>query len=177
MIHALTKNILITGHAGSGKSFLQAYLKAIDVPAYDMDALPQIAQWVDKAGNAAAFPANADESWFKNHRYVWNREGIKTFLQTQGPCVLLGLSDDDAAEFKDVFDVIAYLKVPARVLEDRLASRENVHGKTHEQRERVLKALADFDAKAERNGYILLDATRSAKEIWKNLTNEIEARF
>lgn len=177
MSPALTKNILITGHAGSGKSFLQTYLKTIGVPAYDMDTLPQIAQWVDKAGKTAVFSTDADESWFKNHRYAWNREEIKVFLQSHEPCVLLGLSDDDAVDFKDLFDVIAYLKVPAAILGRRLASRENFHGKTQEQRERVLTALSDFDAKAEQNEYVMLDATKSPEEIWKNLTDQIEAKF
>lgn len=172
----LTKTILITGHAGSGKSFLQQYLRSIGIPAGDMDAIPGMVQWIDGMGNPVAFPANANESWFKNHRYTWNRKVIEAYLQSHRPCVLLGLSDDEAAEFRDMFDAIAYLKIPASVLEGRLSSRENIHGQTQEQRERVLATLADFDRKAERNSYIILDATQSPDRIWKELLEKITAR-
>ncbi len=169
----LKNTILITGHAGSGKTFLKDYLRSIGVPAEDLDELPGIARWIDASGQAVAFPDTASEGWFNAHSYRWNRDALRAYIKQRGPCVFLGLSDDDAKEFRDIFDVIAYLSVPADILEQRLSSRENSYGKTKEQRERTLASLRDFDQKAERNGYVLLDATKRPDQIWEELQAKI----
>lgn len=62
-----------------------------------------------------------------------------------------------------------YLKVPADVLGLRLAHRNNAHGQTEEQRKSVLSYLADFDSKAERSGFLIVDASKQPAEIWEDI--------
>ena len=44
----LTKTILITGPAGSGKTHLYEYLKSQGVPTADTDEIPGLGRWVDE---------------------------------------------------------------------------------------------------------------------------------
>lgn len=169
----LTKTILITGPAGSGKTHLYEYLKSQGIPAADTDEIAGLGRWVDEVGVEVEYPATADQAWLAAHRYVWNPEVLRAYIRLHAPIVLLGLSHDDAAKFRDFFDRIVYLKVPADVLESRLTHRNNIHGKTEEQRRSVLSYLADFDSKAERSGYLIVDASKSPEEIWQQLLNSI----
>lgn len=165
----LTKTLLITGPAGSGKTHLYEYLKSHGVPAADTDEILGLGRWVDEVGIEVQYPSNADKTWLTAHRYVWNPEVLRAYIRLHAPIALLGLSHDDAAQFRDFFDRIVYLKVPADVLQERLAYRNNIHGKTEEQRKSVLSYLTDFDSKAERSGYLIVDASKPPAEIWQDI--------
>lgn len=172
----LTKTLLITGPAGSGKTHLYEYLKSQGVPAADTDEIPGLGRWVDEVGIKVEYPANADQAWLAVHRYVWNPEILRNYIRLRAPIVLLGLSHDDAAQFRDFFDRIVYLKVPTDVLELRLAHRNNIHGNTEEQRKSVLSYLTDFDSKAQRSGYLIVDASKPPAEIWQDILVGINAQ-
>ena len=172
----LTKTLLITGPAGSGKTHLYEHLKSHGVPSADTDEIPGLGRWVDDVGVEVQYPVNADKAWLTAHRYVWSPEVLRTYIRSHAPIVLLGLSHDDAAQFRDLFDHIVYLKVPADVLQERLAYRNNTHGKTEEQRASVLSYLADFDSKAERSGYLIVDASKPPVGIWQDILVGINAQ-
>ncbi len=166
---SFNKTILITGPSGSGKSHLCSYLSGIGIPVADTDSIPNLAIWVDENGTSVPYPENATEQWLSVHRFIWKREVLAVYLHGKRPMVLVGLSHDDANDFKDLFDHIIYLKTPAHTLEQRLANRNNNHGRTEEQRKSVLNDVADFDAKAERNGYLIIDGEKSPEEIWRDI--------
>lgn len=162
----MNKPILVTGPAGSGKSFLNEYLKSIDVRSVDMDRIRDLSKWVDNNGIESQYPENASAEWLANHKYVWDRKVLEEHINQGLAEVYLGLSADDASDFKDLFSDIFYLKVPADTLAERLMNRDNIHGKTEDQRQLITRDIKSFDNKAERNGYIIIDASKSPEEIW-----------
>ena len=88
----LTKTLLITGPAGSGKTHLYEYLKSHGVPAADTDEILGLGRWVDEVGIEVQYPSNADKTWLTAHRYVWNPEVLRAYIRLHAPIALLGLS-------------------------------------------------------------------------------------
>lgn len=169
----MNKPILITGPAGSGKSFLNDYLKSIDIRSVDMDRVEGLSKWVDKNGVLVQYPENASAEWLADHKYIWDRQVLAKHISKGLADVYLGLSSDDANDFRDLFSDIFYLKVPADTLTERLEIRENIHGKTEEQRQSIISELKSFNEKAKRSNYKVVDASKSPENIWESIKNPL----
>ena len=164
-------NILITGPAGSGKSYLTNRWAEKGVNTVDGDAMSDVCRWFDKNGERTEFPDDislADAAWFKAHTFIWHPESLKKFLTENRPIVVLGTCDN-FSEIIQYFDHVYYLKVPFTVAKERLLSPERqaftAFGQHEEQRAALEKMIADSDKKAEDLGMTILDATLSADEL------------
>jgi adenylate kinase family enzyme len=169
----MQKPILITGPAGSGKSHLCQYLNSQGIVAVDMDTVQGLSAWMDSEGHTVEYPESADADWIAEHAYRWNRDVLEAAISQKDASVFLGLSDDDATEFADLFAAIVYLHVPSAIIDERLKERENHYGRTKEQRKAITRAVASFDEKAKRNGYYVIDADKDSKDIWKSIKNMV----
>jgi|SaaInlStandDraft_6_1057023.scaffolds.fasta_scaffold79052_2 adenylate kinase family enzyme len=169
-------NILITGPAGSGKSYLSKKWAENGINTIDGDAMgPEVCKWITEDGKEESFPNNlkdADVEWFSSHRFLWDHKGLRKFIDDNEPVIILGTSDN-VFEITDSFDKAYYLKVPYNVVKERLKKPERqeftAFGQHEEQRDALEKMILESDQKAEALGMHMIDATLSAEEIWELL--------
>lgn len=163
------KPILITGAAGSGKSYLHQWLLGEGIKSVDMDTVPGLCYWSDLHGNKVAYPNNANHSWLAHHQYHWDKSVLKDYISSSESEVFFGLSNDNAADFSELFSKIVYLQVPTEIIEQRLRNRDNPHGSTVEQRESVISYIQNFNARAQQQGYKIIDANQAPSAIWNEI--------
>ncbi|MFA6018091.1 MAG: hypothetical protein WCT28_03680 [Patescibacteria group bacterium] len=164
-------NILITGPAGSGKSYLSKKWTEKGVNTIDGDAMTDVCRWFDKDGNRDEFPEDinkADAAWFSSHVFIWDVTSLAEFLQKNEPIVVLGTCDNITNVVKH-FDRVYYLKIPFNIAKERLMDPERqaftAFGKHEEQRIALEKMIADADKKAVDLGMTIIDAALPADEI------------
>ena len=164
-------NILITGPAGSGKSYLAKRWAEKGIKTIDGDAMTDVCRWFDQNGNRTEFPDDislADAAWFKAHTFTWDPESLKKFLTENHPIIVLGTCDN-ITQIIQYFDRAHYLSIPFAVARERLLSPERqaftAFGQHEEQRAALEKMIADSDKAAEDLGMTILDATLSADEL------------
>lgn len=164
-------NILVTGPAGSGKSFLSKKWAEKGVKTIDGDTMAGVCRWFDKDGNRDEFPediSKADAAWFNSHVFTWDTAGLANLLSKNEPIVVLGVCDNIADVVK-YFDRVYYLKVPFNVAKERLLNPERqaftAFGQHEEQRIALEKMIADADKRAADLGMTVIDATLPADEI------------
>jgi len=162
------QTILITGPAGSGKTFLSKKLKKDGVNAIDADSIRGLGRWIDKNDNNVEFPQNATSQWIESHKYVWDKNFLRSWLKEQTTVYLFGLAAN-IFEVADLFDKAFYLNPTPELLRKRFeeGKRFNIMGQSEEQREVVIKGLSDFAQKARRHGLTIIDADQTPDEIYK----------
>lgn len=164
-------NILVTGPAGSGKSFLSKKWSEKGVKTIDGDTMTDVCRWFDQDGNRDEFPADiskADAAWFNSHVFIWDTASLVDFLSKNEPIVVLGVCDNIADVVK-YFDRVYYLKVPFSIAKERLLNPERqaftAFGQHEKQRIALEKTIVDADKRAVDLGMTVIDATLPADEI------------
>lgn len=71
---------LITGNPGAGKTSIADELSRRGLIAVDADLF---AAWESPAGNPVDQPAEADDGWLLNHRWVWRLDLVERFIGSQ----------------------------------------------------------------------------------------------
>lgn len=165
-----TKNILITGMQGSGKSYLAKKWAEMDLKTVDADSIPDLYAWFDESGNIVPFDEKCDEAWYKSHKMLWDEKFLRQYLKENGPIIVSGASRN-TMELLPCFDRAYYLKVPVDVIEQRLqaSDRENAFGISAEQRKVVLDKVAESDASMSNFDIEILDGTLSPEELLKKI--------
>lgn len=86
--YRLMPNILVTGPAGSGKSYLSKKWTEKGIKTIDGDTMTDVCRWFDKDGNRDEFPediSEADAAWFNSHVFMWDATSLQKFLSENRP--------------------------------------------------------------------------------------------
>ena len=160
--------ILVIGPSGSGKTYISSKLRESGINAIDADLINCLSDWYDGAGNKVEYPIDADENFFGNHSFLWDRKFLKNYLDKNSDIYLFG-SSGNMFEMLDLFDKTYFLKAGPLLLKERLTheSRENPMGMTEYQRENAAKWAIEIEKKAKDLGIEFIDATLSPEEIFK----------
>jgi hypothetical protein len=128
-------HLLITGPSGSGKSFYADQLSKTGYPAFDADAIPGLAKWFDHEGEPVAVPRDLSESFLRQHRYLWDRDILSSFLRLHPVALVFGISHN-SEQLAYAFDCVMLLELPVEQVLANLASagRVNAFGSTPEHR-------------------------------------------
>lgn len=123
------RKVLVTGMSGTGKSSALAELHRLGFQVVDTDEGEWTA-WSDREGG-----------------YVWREDLLtKLLAREEGPPLYVSGTVSNQGKFYPRFDAIVLLSAPADVLLHRIESRStNPYGKTAEQRELILRHLAEVE--------------------------------
>jgi dephospho-CoA kinase len=147
------RKVLLTGMSGTGKSSALIELERLGFQVVDTDA-PGWTEWSGHAGG-----------------YVWREDRIAELLSREGgPALYVSGTVSNQGVFYDRFDAIILLSAPAEVLISRIEARTtNPYGKTLEQRELILRHLAEVEPLLRKTCTHEIDATQSLARIVEQL--------
>jgi dephospho-CoA kinase len=123
------RRVLLTGMSGTGKSTALAELARRGFHVVDTD-VGGWSRWSDEDGG-----------------YVWDETRVGELLAREdGPALFVSGTVSNQGRFYDRFDAVVLLSAPAEVLLGRIAARTtNDYGKSDEEREAVLRHLAEVE--------------------------------
>lgn len=123
------RRILLTGMSGTGKSSALAELERRGFQVVDTD-LGEWSVWSDEEGG-----------------YVWREDLVGELLRREGgPTLYVSGTVSNQGRFYPRFDAVVLLHAPAEVLLERIEARTaNDYGKSGEERELVLRHLAEVE--------------------------------
>ena len=138
------RRVLVTGMSGTGKSSALAALQRRGFQVLDTDE-PGWTEWSDQEAG-----------------YVWREERIADFLAREdGPSLYVSGTVSNQGRFYSRFDAVVLLSAPPEVLLARIENRStNPFGKTPEQRETILRDLAEVEPLLRRTCTHEIDATQ-----------------
>jgi dephospho-CoA kinase len=143
------RRVLITGMSGTGKSSALEALGRLGFEVVDTDE-PGWTEWSDQEGG-----------------YVWREDRIAELLtRADGPSLYVSGTVSNQGRFYAQFHAVVLLSAPAEVLLTRIEKRTtNSYGKRPEQRELVLRDLAQAEPLLRRTCTHEIDATQPLTSI------------
>ncbi len=175
----MTKNYLIGGASGTGKSSIARELQSRGYYALDADYDAGIAYWQNKrTGREEAFPENPLDSWGIDHHWRWHIDKLAAALienTTDQPTIVCGTSSSRRKAF-DLFDTIFVLKASHKAIRRRIAERtDNDFGK---QPKELTWLLAEHDRiieEAQQYGFKVIDtSTKSIVDVADEIEDYIQ---
>lgn len=159
--------VLVFGPSGTGKTYIPSKLRHLGVNTVDTDLIEGLSDWY-LGKEKAQYPEDADEKFFENHEFLWDKEFLKDYLNRNPDIYLFG-SAGNIFEMLDLFDKVYFLKAEPNLIKERLAhqSRENPMGRTEFQRENAVIWGQQLEQKAKELGIEFIDATLTPEEIFK----------
>jgi dephospho-CoA kinase len=147
------RRFLITGMSGTGKSSALAELRRLGFQTVDTDE-GGWTEWSD-----------VDDG------YVWREDRMTELLaRDDGPPMYVSGTVSNQGRFYDRFDAVVLLSAPAGVLLSRIESRTtNRYGKSREQRELVLRHLAEVEPLLRRTCTHEIDAAKPLASVVEEL--------
>ena len=147
------RRILVTGMSGTGKSSALAELSRLGFRVVDTD-LGGWSEWSDAEGG-----------------YVWREDRMTELLaRHDGPSLYVSGTVSNQGRFYDRFDAVVLLSAPAEVLLSRINDRAtNSYGKSSEERELIMRHLADVEPLLRRTCTHELDAAEPLANIVERL--------
>jgi dephospho-CoA kinase len=147
------RRILVTGMSGTGKSSALVELSNLGFQVIDTDE-PGWTEWSDREDG-----------------FVWREDRIADLLTARvGPSLFVSGTVSNQGRFYPRFDEIVLLSAPAEVLLRRIEARTtNSYGKTPEQRERILRDLAEVEPRLRRTCTVEIDAAQPLVNIVDHL--------
>jgi dephospho-CoA kinase len=147
------RRVLVTGMSGTGKSSALAELAGLGFQVIDTDE-PGWTEWSDHDGG-----------------YVWREDRIAELLAgDDGPSLYLSGTVSNQGRFYSRFDAVVLLSAPPEVLLARIQDRTtNPYGKSPEQRELILRDLAEVEPRLRRTCTHEIDATQPLATIVEQL--------
>jgi shikimate kinase len=138
------RKILVTGMSGTGKSSALAELAKRGFDVVDTDH-GGFTEWSDSADG-----------------YVWDEDRIAELLAREdGSTLYVSGTVSNQGRFYPRFDAVVLLSAPAEILLSRIATRAtNDYGKTSDERDRILRHLAEVEPLLRATCSHELDATQ-----------------
>ena len=158
----MSKNYLITGVAGTGKSTITKELRQRGLAAYDTEE--GFSYYVDKhTGEKAVYPATPTQEWYDAHERVFDENVLMNLLKKhQNETLFICSITANQAKFYPQFDKIFLLTAPDDVLTHRLGTRTNNYFGRHQlELARVIGRHQQFDDELLALGAQPIDSTRS----------------
>ncbi len=145
--------ILVTGMSGTGKSTALAALARRGFSVVETDRAPW-SGWSDRAGG-----------------YVWDEELVSGLLDREYDTTLyVSGTVSNQGRLYPRFDAVVLLSAPAEVILSRIALRTtNDYGKAHDERDRVVREIADVEPLLRATCTHEIDATRSVASVVEEL--------
>jgi dephospho-CoA kinase len=143
------RRILITGMSGTGKSTALARLRERGFETVDTDE-PGWTRWSDDDGG-----------------YVWCEDRIADLLARERAVTLYvsGTVSNQGRFYRD-FDAVVLMSAPVAVLLQRLESRTtNDYGKSREERELIVRQVAEIEPLLRATCSHEIDATRAVEDV------------
>lgn len=143
----------MTGMSGTGKSSALERLRLLGFRTVDTDE-GDWTEWSEAEGG-----------------YVWREEPIVEVLAgDEGPSLYVSGTVSNQGRFYDRFDAVVLLSAPLHVLLSRIETRTtNPYGKTAEQRELVLRDLAEVEPLLRRTCTHEIDAAQPLEDVVSQL--------
>ncbi|MFI7642932.1 AAA family ATPase [Nonomuraea sp. NPDC049400] len=148
--------ILVTGMSGTGKSTALEMLAARGHRAVDTDT-DQWSHWV-------TLPDGSTD-------WVWREPAIRDLLANHGEGALFVAGcKSNQGRFYPHFDHVVLLSAPAQILLARIATRTtNPFGKRPEEREAILRDLADVEPLLRATSTVEIDASAPIDKVVQQL--------
>jgi len=143
------RKVLITGMSGTGKSSALAELERLGFQVVDTDD-GDWSLWSESDGG-----------------YVRDENRMAELLaRRDGPSLYVSGTVSNQGKFYPWFDAVVLLSAPASILLNRIEQRTtNNYGKTPEQREEVLRHLAEVEPLLQRGCTHEIDAAQPLSEV------------
>jgi hypothetical protein len=157
--------MLVSGNPGAGKSTLAAELRRRGLRAYDSDAVPGLAAWMDSSGavvgDSTLEPTPellADCSW------AWSASRLDEVVAELGPRgILLGIAVNQW-DFVDRFDALVLLELDDDTQRSRVADRDPLF------RQQIIAGLPELQRRMIDRGARRLDAADTTASIADRVT-------
>lgn len=178
-------HVLITGPAGSGKTTLAEEFRKHGKNGVDAD-LSGIGVWLDKQGRVVEVPEGLDmrrvNEWADKNGLSWNwdEDKLRALLTSSKEMFLIGGAKNTLSLAK-YFDRRYYLYADEEFVLERLDKRNregtNYHdfGRTEAQRNTVIESIRGQPGKARRDGFEIIDARLTPKQIFDAVINDMRA--
>jgi dephospho-CoA kinase len=149
------RRVLVTGMSGTGKSSALVELSKLGFQVVDTDE-PGWTEWSDTEVG-----------------FVWREDRVADLLAVEaGPSLYVSGAVSNQGWFYPRFDEIVLLSAPAEVLLRRIEARTtNSYGKTPQQRDLVLRDLAEVEPLLRRTCTVEIDATQPLVSIVNQLAD------
>lgn len=157
---------LIFGPSGAGKTYYAEKLNTLGINSIDADSISGLSSWFDGQGKKVPYPENADQDFFENHSFLWDKAFLKKFLSQQQDLYIFGVSGN-IFDMLDLFDKTYYLHIPDELQNERLqhSSRKNPMGKTEYQRKNAIKWGHQLQEQAKKLEIEFIDTSKSLEEM------------
>lgn len=170
-------SVLISGIAGSGKSFVANHLSKIGFEAYDMEQDEEMFKMYRK-DNGQVFD-NYDNSNIKhvtNARWMCDINLLKKLIANQkNNLAFYSCIADNMEEVIPLFDKFILLKASKNILYQRLCNRIGTddYGNTEIARQRILNWKDEFEKRMKNNGGIVVDADGAVDVVSQRILEKI----
>jgi broad-specificity NMP kinase len=166
-------SVLISGIAGSGKSFIAKHLASIGIEAYDIEDDAEMFKMY-RLDNGEIFHNYQNSNMEHVKNAIWNCDVglLKRLIKKQKTnLAFYSAIASNMEEIIPLFDKFILLKVSKPVLYKRLLSRigENNYGNTELGRQRILASKDEFEEKMKSEGAIIVDADGNADIVSKRI--------
>lgn len=162
-------SILISGIAGSGKSFIASHLAKIGFEAYGIEDDEEMFKMYRKdTGEIFDNYENSNMEHVKNARWMCDVNLLKELIKKQKTeLAFYSCIADNMDEIIPLFDKFILLKASKDVLYKRLCNRIGVndYGNTEEGRQRILRWKDEFEEKMKNKGALVVDADGDADTV------------
>jgi shikimate kinase len=161
---------LITGPSGSGKTTIAEYLTSLGYQCVETDSTPGLSYYVNKNNKPVPYPAQADETWWETHNYVWElnrlRKLIRSLPDSPKPVFVCG----NAGNIKDawsMFTKVFYLDIPEELMLSRIGSASNTQavGDHAEEVTTLVRWRQPFKEEMLELGATSVDASKPVKQV------------
>ena len=85
-------SVLIFGPSGAGKTFLSKELRSLGLNSIDADTIGELNYWYNGNGEKIDYPEDVDKEFLDNHSFLWDKQYLKDYLESNPGVYLFGAS-------------------------------------------------------------------------------------